>query len=162
VTIVVWDLMRAASSGSSARKGRGPCVVYRGFLAPAEVEALVASLERSPLQPYTSCDEDLVEGASVVEGRGNDDMRNDSDNNNNNAAAVHVTKYVNTQGIFARHHRRLRRRVMRLAAKCCQRLGWGDGAWFRGCGWQGSMMQPNLHHFLSSSTLSNIVVSCPV
>ena len=52
----------AAAAASTA-------VCVRSFLSREEVAALSARLERLPLQPYTSCDEDVVGRCMLRQGR---------------------------------------------------------------------------------------------
>lgn len=133
-------------------------VRVRSFLGRREVATLLGQLERLPLQPYTSCDEDFafdVSGGGRSGGGGGGGDR-----------VVHVTKYLNTDGIFRRRFRGLRRRVMAVAAAVSAREGWGSAgvsggstggrtrggggggeggggaqhpwgtSWRRGCGWK--------------------------
>jgi hypothetical protein len=107
-------------------------VRVRSLLTREEVASLTARLERLPLQPYTSCAED------VEDDNGATDECNGGRVGTAVGTAVHVTKYVNTAGIFSGRFRGVRRRVLAVAAAASAREGWGGGGrcWRRGCGWR--------------------------
>lgn len=135
-------------------------VRVRSFLSRREVATLLTQLERLPLQPYTSCDEDIALDVSGCGRSGGSSGSGDG----GGERVVHVTKYLNTDGIFRRRFRGLRRRVMAVAAAVSAREGWGSAGvsggstggrtcgggggggggaqhpwgtcWRRGCGWK--------------------------
>ena len=78
---------------------------------------LLLLLLLTPRSLPTLSDEDLDDDSGGVGAGGGDNKRN---------PAVHVTKYVNTDGIFRGQFRGLRRRVMAVAAAVSARQGWGS------------------------------------
>ncbi|CAK9115681.1 unnamed protein product, partial [Durusdinium trenchii] len=94
-----WAMFQRGCALAPSRAQRSRVVRCRRFLRhPVALGELLASL---PLQPYTHEADDLGEDGE----------------------AVHCTKYVQTDGLFARRFATLRKRILRLAARVARQEG---------------------------------------